>query len=46
MNLKVHLHRSKPKFDSDIDIYLVNTFGETQKFFNISKSVFSRWINN
>ena len=40
MDLKVHLHGNKPKFDSDIDIYLVNTFGETQKFFNISKSVF------
>jgi len=40
MNLKIHLHTNKSKFDSDIDIYLVDTFGETQKFFNISKSVF------
>ena len=40
MNLKVHLHRSKSKPKNDTDIYLVNTFGETQKFFNISRSVF------
>ena len=40
MNLKIHLHTNKSKFNSDIDIYLVDTFGETQKFFNISKSVF------
>ena len=40
MNLKIHVHESQSKFGPDIDIYLVNTFGETQKFFNISKSVF------
>ena len=40
MNLKIHLHTNKSKFNTDIDIYLVDTFGETQKFFNISKSVF------
>jgi len=40
MNLKIHLHTNKIKFDHNIDIYFVNTFGETQKFFNISKSVF------
>ena len=40
MNLKVHIHGSQSKFNLDTDIYLVNTFGETQKFFNISKSVF------
>ena len=40
MNLKIHVHESQSKFDPDTDIYLVNTFGETQKFFNISKSVF------
>ena len=40
MNLKIHLHTSKSKFNRDTDIYLVDTFGETQKFFNISKSVF------
>ncbi len=40
LNLKVHVHESQSKFGLDTDIYLVNTFGETQKFFNISKSVF------
>jgi len=40
INLKVHIHGSRSKFDPDTDIYLVNTFGETQKFFKISKSVF------
>ena len=40
LNLKVHVHKGQSKFAPDADIYLVNTFGETQKFFNISKSVF------
>ena len=40
MNLKVHLHGNKSKLSHDTDVYLVNTFGETQRFFNISKSVF------
>lgn len=40
MKLKVHIHGSQSKFNLDTDIYLVNTFGETQKFYNISKSVF------
>ena len=40
MNLKIHLHTNKSKFKRDTDIYLVDTFGETQNFFNISKSVF------
>ena len=40
MNLKTHLHTSKSKFNRSTDIYLVDTFGETQKFFYISKSVF------
>jgi 3-deoxy-D-manno-octulosonic-acid transferase len=40
INLKIHLHKDKSKINHNTDIYLVNTFGETQKFFNISKSVF------
>ena len=40
MNLKVHLHGNKSKLSHDTDVYLVNTFGETQRFFNISTSVF------
>ena len=34
------MHGDKTKFNRSTDVYLVNTFGETQKFFNISKSVF------
>ena len=40
MKLKVYMHEGQSKFNPDTDIYLVNTFGETQKFYNISKSVF------
>ena len=40
MKLKVYWHRSKSKLDKDTDVYLVDTFGETEKFFNTSKSVF------
>ena len=40
LNLKVHLHSSKKKIANDIDIYLVDTYGETKKFFKISKVVF------
>ena len=40
MNLKIHLHDSKKKIDKKTDIYLVNTFGQTQSFFKISKTVF------
>jgi len=40
VNLKICLYTNKSKFNRDTDILLVDTFGETQKFFNISKSVF------
>ena len=40
MKLKIHLHTSKKNIDKNIDIYLVNTFGETYKFFSLSRSVF------
>ena len=40
LNLKVHLHSSKNKIRNDIDVYLVDTYGETKKFFKISKVVF------
>ena len=39
-NLKVHCHSWKRKISSDIDIYLVDTYGETEKFFNLIKIVF------
>ena len=40
LNLKVATHSSKLKSINNIDIYIVDTFGETEKFFKISSSVF------
>jgi len=40
MNLKIHLHDSKKKINKETDIYLVNSFGQTQSFFKICKTVF------
>jgi len=38
--LKVHIHSNKEKIDKKTDIYLVDTYGETQSFFNICKTIF------
>ena len=40
LNLKVHMHDSKKKIDSQTDVYLVNSFGQTKSFFKICKTVF------
>ena len=40
LNLKVTLHSSRKKKLRDIDVYIVDTFGETQKFHKIASSVF------
>jgi len=40
MDLKVHLHDSKKKINKGTDIYLVNSFGQTQSFFKTCKTVF------
>ena len=40
LNLKVNLHSTKPKNLKFTDIYLVDTFGETRKFHDISSTVF------
>ena len=40
MNLKIHLHDSKKKINKETDIYLVNSFGQTQSFFKVCKTVF------
>ena len=40
LNLKIHLHDSINKIDKNIDIYLVNSFGQTKSFFKICKTVF------
>ena len=39
-NLNYCLHSSKKKIKKDIDIYLVDTYGETIKFYNICNNVF------
>ncbi len=40
LNLKTVIRTSKQKIKLDTDIYLVDTYGETKKFFNISKTTF------
>ena len=40
LNLKIHLHSSKEKINKDTDIYIVNTYGETDTFFKLSNAVF------
>ena len=43
MDLNVVVHSSK-KINDKTDIYLVDTYGEAEKFYKISPTVF-RWIN-
>ena len=40
LKLKTVLHSNKPKNLKNVDIYVVDTFGETNKFYRISNSVF------
>ena len=40
MKLKVHMHSSNKKVVKNLDIYLVDTYGETSIFYNLSKVVF------
>jgi len=40
LGLKVICHSSKIKKLNDIDIYLVDTYGESRKFYEIAKTVF------
>jgi 3-deoxy-D-manno-octulosonic-acid transferase len=40
LNLKVAIHSSKNKNLTNVDIYIVDTFGETKKFHKIGCSVF------
>ena len=40
LNFKVALHSTKPASLKNIDFYIVDTFGETKKFHEISCSVF------
>ena len=40
LNLKPHLHSNKGKTDPKTNVYLVDTYGETELFFNLCKNVF------
>ena len=40
LNLNVVLHSSSPKKLDNTDIYLVDTYGETKKFYQCSDIVF------
>ena len=40
LNLKIHCHSSKEKIRTDTDIYIVDTYGETNSFFKACSTVF------
>jgi len=40
MDINFHLHSSRKKIEDNTEIYLVDTYGETKKFFKICKTVF------
>ena len=40
LNLKIHTHEPKKKIDDDIDIYLVNSYGQTKSFYSTCKNIF------
>ena len=40
MGLNVHLHEPRKKINSNIDIYLVNSYGLTKSFYSLCKNVF------
>lgn len=40
MNINFHIHSSKKKLEDNVEIYLVDTYGETKKFFKVCKTVF------
>ena len=40
LNLQVHCHSNKMNITKNTEIYIVDTYGETKLFFNISETVF------
>ncbi len=40
LNLKIHFHSSNKKIRKDTDIYIVDTYGETNSFFKACSTVF------
>ena len=39
-NLNYHLHSDKEKIDKNTNVYLVDTYGDTNLFFNTCKNIF------
>ena len=40
LDLKLHLHSNTNKIDLKTNVYLVDTYGEAELFFNVCKNVF------
>jgi 3-deoxy-D-manno-octulosonic-acid transferase len=40
LNLKIHTHEPQKKIDDNIDIYLVNSYGQTKSFYSKCKNIF------
>ena len=40
LDLKVHFDEPKKKINSDIDVYLVNSYGKTKSFYKVCKNIF------
>ncbi len=40
LNLKIHCHSSKENIKKDTDVYIVDTYGETNSFFKVCDTVF------
>lgn len=40
LNLKTHCHSSKTRINNDTNIYIVDTYGETNSFFKVCDTVF------
>ncbi len=40
LNLKIHTHEPKKKIEDNIDVYLVNSYGQTKSFYSKCKNIF------
>ena len=40
LDLKVHFDEPKKKINSDVDVYLVNSYGKTKSFYKVCKNIF------
>ena len=46
LDLNCITHSSNQKLQEDTDVYLVDSYGESSKFYNLTNVCFCRWINN